>query len=510
MNSPLTIAPRRWLSLALLAALAAFVSAAAEAGQLALTVIDRDTGKPIICRMHLMGANGRPRKPDKALFFHDHFVVDGKVTLNLPVGNYTFELDRGPEYATRAGHFTINNFADDAKEVDMQRHVDMAAAGWYSGDLFVRRPADQMKLLMLAEDLHLAEVVSWWNDKPESNRPLPAETWIAFDENRGYRLGAVGEARWGTTLLLLGLGGPPRPPLGEHPLWPVRLAELRETGDVWVDATASFWWDLPMLVAHGQVDSIQIANSHITRTSVVGNEADGKARDVNRYPNPWGNPQWAQHIYYQLLESGLRIPPSAGSASGMAPNPVGYNRMYVHVDGPFSRERWYENLRAGRVCVTNGPLLQPRVQGELPGHVFQAEAGAQFDFEIGLTLSTREPISYLEIVKDGQVEQSIRFQDYAKSGKLPRLTFDRSGWFLLRAVTDLPKTYRFASTGPYYVEIGYERRVSKKAAQFFVDWVFERAKQINALEGDERSALLEQHRAARDFWQDRVDKANAP
>ncbi len=58
--------------------------------------------------------------------------------------------------------------------------------------------------------------------------------------------------------------------------------------------------------------------------------------------------------------------------------------------------------------VTNGPLLKPSVEGELPGHVFQADAGAKLELEIGLTLSTREPISYLEIIKDGHVEHEIR------------------------------------------------------------------------------------------------------
>ena len=36
---------------------------------------------------------------------------------------------------------------------------------------------------------------------------------------------------------------------------------------------------------------------------------------------------WTQDIYYALLNCGLRIPPSAGSASGVLPNPVGYNRV---------------------------------------------------------------------------------------------------------------------------------------------------------------------------------------
>jgi hypothetical protein len=80
---------------------------------------------------------------------------------------------------------------------------------------------------------------------------------------------------------------------------------------------------------------------------------------------------------------------------------------------------------------------------------------------------------------------------------------------LVRAVTSNPKTYRFASTGPYYVEIGYERRVSKKAAQFFVDWVYERARRVKLDDAMEKEDVLQYHRAARDFWQKKLQEANA-
>ena len=214
------------------------------------------------------------------------------------------------------------------------------------------------------------------------------------------------------------------------------------------------------------------------RDTVITSEKGGRPRDRVRFPDPLGNAQWSQHIYFQLLECGLRIPPSAGSGSGESPNPVGYNRMYVHVDGELTYEKWWQEFRAGRVFVTNGPLLKPSVEGELPGHVFQAEKGGKLDFEIGLTFSTREPVSYFEIIKNGQIEHSVPFSEYSKSGRLPIVHFDRSGWFLLRAVTDSPKTYRFAMTAPYYVEIGDQRRISKTAVQFFLDWVYERARQI--------------------------------
>ena len=491
----------------------------AAGGQLEITVVDRETRQPIACRMHLKDAAGKPRKAKRMPFWHDHFVFPGKIILKLPVGNYTFEMERGPEYLVRSGDFQIENFADDAKEVDMRRFVDMSAHGWWSGDLHVRRPVGHIELLMAADDLHVAQVVTWWNEKSDwFSKPLPKDPLVCFDGDRYYDLMAGGHARAGTTLLYFNLPAPLRVGSAagsedrcaddEYPPSMKYLLQAREHADLWVDLSKPFWWDLPMLVAHGQVDSIQLAHSHICRKTVISNEADGKPREKLRYPAPWGNARWSQAIYFKLLDCGLRIPPTAGSGSGVVPNPVGYNRVYVHVDGEFSYQQWWKDLRAGRVVVTNGPLMHPTVRGQLPGHVFRADKGKELEFELGLTLWTRQPISYLELIKNGTVEHSIRYEDYATSGRLPKLHFRRSGWFLIRAVTDLPKTYRFAMTGPYYVEIDYQRRISKRAAQFFLDWVYERARQIKLADPARRREVLTHHRKARDFWRDLVSRAN--
>ena len=54
-----------------------------------------------------------------------------------------------------------------------------------------------------------------------------------------------------------------------------------------------------------------------------------------------------------------------------------------------------------------------------------------------------------------------------------------SGWFLVRAVAENPKTFRFASTAPFYVEVGdAKRRVSKSAAKIFLAWVKERTARV--------------------------------
>jgi hypothetical protein len=146
----------------------------------------------------------------------------------------------------------------------------------------------------------------------------------------------------------------------------------------------------------------------------------------------------------------------------------------------------------------------------MPGHVFTADRGQSVELQIELKLSTRDPIDYLEVVQDGKTVHEVRLDQWVKAGgNLPPVKFDHSGWFLIKAVTSNPKTFRFASTGPYYVEIGYEPRVSKKAAQFFVDWVYERAGRIKLDDPAQKEEVLQYHRQARDFWRKKLEAANA-
>jgi hypothetical protein len=496
---------------------------AAVEGKLVLTVVDAKSKKPIACRLHLNGPGKRPKKIEGMPFWNDHFVFPGTITLNLSTGFYTFELERGPEYKNVTGNFNIERFADDSKQVELERVVDMSKEGWWSGDMHLRRDVRDLQLIMSADDLHVAQATTWWNDKNDlagKNLKLPKTRLITFDDDRVCELYAGGFTRGGTEVLCFHLPGPALlqakndeyPSLAQH-LMGLRNAENRphteSDGDVWIDATASYGWDLPMLVANGLIDSIEVANGHFGRKAMLPDTKLGKPRDMDQYSGPLGYARWSQDVYFKLLDCGVRLPPTAGSGSGMSPNPAGYNRVYVHLESSFDYQQWWKNLKAGQVVVSNGPLLRPSVENELPGHTFQGTEGQELELEIGLNLATRDPISYLEIVQDGRVQNTIRFEDYVKDGRLPPLHFKHSGWFLLRVVAEISDTYRFAMTAPYYVSFGDKPRISKKSAQFFLDWVYERARQIKIDDPQQRAEVLEYHRKARDFWKDIVDKANA-
>lgn len=491
------------------------VVAAASKSQVTLRVTDQETGELLPVRMHLKDPKGKPVKPPKVPYWNDHFVFGGELTLTLAPGKFTYELEHGPEYKLRTGGFTLERGSEGQVELQMERFADMRKEGWWSGDLHVHRPLGDVPLLMQAEDLHVAPVITWWNDRNEwETREPPATLLNAVDGQRFYHAMAGEDERQGGALLYFQLERPlPLPgsqkEFPEHPS-PVEFLKMaHQHPGVHVDIEKPFWWDMPVWIASGRTHTLGICHNHMCRDTVLATEAWGKPRDKTLYPDPHGNGRWTQDIYYHLLNCGLRVPPSAGSASGVLPNPVGYNRVYVHCGADFTWEKWWEGLRAGQVVVTNGPLLRPRVNGQLPGHVFTAQDGSTVMLQIHLELALREQVEYLEIIQNGKKAHEVPLRELAdKQGKLPPVKFDSSGWMLIRAVTNNTKTFRFGSTGPYYVEIGGKPRISRQSAEFFVNWVDERTEQIRLADESQQREVLQYHEAAREFWQKILDSAN--
>ena len=488
------------------------VFAAGVGGTLTVQVIDHATKQPLACRMHLTNAAGKALKAPRVPFWNDHFVFEGEIALKLPKGQYQFVIERGLEYLTQTGQFKIENFSKDTTVVELQRFADMAAEGWWSGDLDTARPADNLELLMRADDLHVVELITWpGREVLLPKRKTSGGPLVEFDSNRFYHTSAGIDARGGGTLLLLNLDQPLdlgglRP---EYPPQSATIAAVKQAGG-WVDAQKAYGWDVPLWIAGGQLDSVQVINSNLRTGGTVDTERDGKPRDAFLFPGNSGNGRWSEAIYYHLLNCGLRIPPTAGSGSGEVPNALGANRMYVHVDGDLTYDAWWDAVRAGRVTITNGPLLRPNVAGELPGHVFRAEKGEQIVLEVGLTLSTRDRIAYVEVIKNGQLDKQVRVEDLVQAGgQLPAVTFQESGWLLIRAAAEVPGTYRYAMTAPYYVEIGDQPRISKESAEFFLSWVEERASKLKLADPEQREAVLKLHEQAKAYWQDLVQRANA-
>jgi hypothetical protein len=178
------------------------------------------------------------------------------------------------------------------------------------------------------------------------------------------------------------------------------------------------------------------------------------------------------------------------------------------LDGPITWSQWWDGLRAGHVFVSNGPLLRCKANGELPGQIFKVPNGETIKINLEAALDSRDPISAVEIIRNGKVERSIPLAELKRKGSLGDVSFSESGWFLVRAIADVPNTFRFASTGPFYVE-GAAPRISKASAQFFLDWVRERMDRVKLDNDPEREEVLKYHHDAERFWKEKVAQANA-
>lgn len=514
------LAARTLLLACLLQAPIATPATAASAldGRLHMAIVNQATGVPFPARVHLKDSKGGEIKTAAYPDHKGHFTCPGSFELALPAGEYHYETEHGQQFSMAEGTVWIRPGATTEHIARLRELIDITREGWWSGDLHVHRPIEHMELLMDAEDIHIAPSITWWNQRNiwEGGNAAPSDPLVRYGGIRCNHVMAGEDEREGGALLYFHLNKPLniKTQDREFPSPMKFLNQARSQTQVHVDIEKPFWWDAPIWLASGKIDTIGIANNHMCRDWVYynpkrGGEAWGRARDAKRLPAPHGNGYWTQEIYYHALNAGLRVPPSAGSASGVLPNPLGYNRVWVYVGKAFDRDLWWKNLKAGRSFVSNGPLLRCEAYGKTPGHVFKVEKGETLTIPLSAKIFTRDAISEIEIVKNGKIAATVPFDEWQKSGSLGNISFTESGWFLVRAITDNPVTFRFASTAPYYVQMGDRPRVSKASSQFFLNWVRERMERVKLADPERKEAVLKHHRDAETFWSEKVAGANA-
>jgi EF hand len=98
-----------------------------------------ENGKPSVGRFTFRDAAGhvyppRAKRVAPDFFFQDQvYRADGGTVL-LPPGDFTLEYGRGPEYQVKRQKVTVPANGDAKLDVALERWIDPAKFGWYSGD----------------------------------------------------------------------------------------------------------------------------------------------------------------------------------------------------------------------------------------------------------------------------------------------------------------------------------------------------------------------------------------
>jgi hypothetical protein len=450
----------------------------------------------------------------------------------LPPGKYTLTAERGKEYLTAAQNVEI---ADKPASITikLKRWINMAERGWYSGDTHVHRPISELSNVALAEDLNMVYPMSQWvtvsHTLPEKGRvdatPLPSvplfadPTHVIVPLNTEYEIFSVGPKRHTLgAVLILGHKTPLR--LGIPPLKDV-AEEARRQGGL-LDLEKHSWAWTPIIAPVMQADLYPLSNNHIWRTEFAFKQwtLENNWRDNPRIETDkdgftelgWLHFGWEQ--YYALLNCGLRMRPTAGTASGVHPVPAGFSRVYVDLGKEkFTPELWQKRLNAGRSFVTTGPMLLMTNRNQPFGFSRRSKPkrlGTIDAFYAEGTIVSQYPLDRIEIIGSGGLLRVIRpaaqTGEYFMNEFSEQFTYDDSTWFAVRCFEKLPDgRLRFAHSAPSFLE--YEDSPVRPARDQ-VRYLIQRCEEEIARNKDVLSdAELVEYREALEFYRGKLPTA---
>ncbi|GAB5403720.1 MAG: hypothetical protein Aurels2KO_19510 [Aureliella sp.] len=481
-------------------------SAVAQSGRYEADIRDEASGKPVEAIMQIIAPNGSPARAVGATYRAGWNLVDGTMKFRGRPGEYRFRILHGPEYSAASGGFTLDKGAEAVDIIDLPRHANLAEEGWYGGDTLCYVSAEKTQPWLRAVGLEMSasaldvQPASGSDSEPQPDQPGAWAEQGSYVDQRPF--GGVTLHHW-------------KPPAAVPDHVPAArllvMAKQVESSSLPIHNSIQRLWarDVPVWLASGKVDSIVVLGDHLSESKVPRIEPFFDPVP-GRFIGKLGPGRMIEYLYWQVLETGLRIPPSAGSGYGQAGRMLGYNRVYANTASP-TREGWWRALGEGRTFVTNGPLLRAEVNGRLPGTVFHASSGKPLEIHVTAKLTVADPVDYLDVVFNGKAIYQARLDEYARQGgKIPQLEVSESGWMVVRVVTSVGDTYRLASTAPFYVEFDQTPRISGKAVEMFRDWLEKAEEDVGARDPASKAAHGPYLAAARKFWDNRAASANAP
>ncbi|MCP4784240.1 MAG: CehA/McbA family metallohydrolase [Fuerstiella sp.] len=440
--------------------------------------------------------------------------------LQLKPGRYRLRVEHGKEFVPAETEIEVTGPERVAVDLRIKRFANMVERGWYSGDTHVHRAMQELPNAVLAEDLNVALPLNYWvrdsTEVPSASGPVLKakpdyldDTHVIYPVNTEYEIFSVNKKRHtqGAVFVLnhktpLNLPAPPTLPIAE---------EARRQGAI-LDLDKHSWnWSM-MIVPTMGVDLFELSNNHHWRTTFgfpqwTLENAPTDWPEIERNEGGFTEIGWTEfglQTYYTLLNCGFRMRVTGGTASGVHPVPLGHGRVYVHCADRFTYQNWITNLNAGHSFVTQGPLLDIRFNGQLPGSSWQRSQGEN-TIEISGTVESLSPLKSIQIIRNGQIATTVDAQSEKTSAGTYRTSLETSailsgsGWVAVRCFEDLPDDkVSFAHTNPVFMDVdGQPLRPRKQRVKFFVQRMDEEIERNTGILTDE---ALAEFRAARQIY----------
>jgi len=484
-------------------------------------VVDDTSGQPVAARVSLWrGEEGLLPSGFSAYSQGDerHILVPGEFSLDLEPGAYRLRIERGLEHVPV--DLDLGVAGDTTVPVRLRRWIDMNARGWYSADMHVHRDPADVPLILKAEDLNFVPTITTHVWSADVSRPWPStsEFPVVVEPGRLFTANAqeVERIQGGPGAVILLARELPLPFDG-YELYPPSVAYTRRVHEMggFVEGDKLFWLDTFVNAALGEIDFIEINCNHFLPRLVDTDLAPWSHWPMELgYRGPRGFALWMMDLYYRILNSGIELPLSAGSANGVKATPVGYNRVYVRLgEQRFDYPAFMQSLEQGRSFSTNGPMLELEVDGRHgPGDRVDIESGEEHRFRA--RARSRGTLETLQLIVNGEVVAEESGPD-GELGLETTLRLDRSAWAAVRAFEGpdpaeawQPVPQVFAHTSPVYLLEGSRPVIVPESVHDLLEKMDRLIAYTRRLQGfreeSHRAETVQVYREAREVLQRRV------
>jgi hypothetical protein len=383
-------------------------AATARPATIAGRVLDAETGATLPATIRIRASNGAIVTDHPS--FQAGFRTSGTFQKQVPAGETTIVVSRGFDYLPVQRRLSLAGDERRAETFELRRRSPLRREGWYCGDnhdhmihgertILVSFPyvalaarAEGLDYLAVAQDWNISKVspeeleratraLSLPDFKLTWNLEAPKNYWrgdASHTLGHGWTVGMRGRTSDGRDAIAELLALSAMDYESEKPTVPnfEIQALIHSLGGVTSYSHPARWW-LGKWGGEGIYpveDNKFISNmaAELPFDTVCGPTYD--TVDILMPPQEVKANQEALKLWFLLLNHGYHIAASGSSDAtfdrlgGGVPGKV---RMYTHLDGDLEMPRVAEAMKAGRSCVTSGPLLVLEIGGRTEPHGWQ-------------------------------------------------------------------------------------------------------------------------------------------
>jgi hypothetical protein len=410
----------------------------------------------------------RQKGPIRSRPISYYFYTDGRFTVRVPPGGTLIEVRKGYEYRPVELTIAANPKEQLDVEVPLERSIDMAALGWYSGDTHIhlertRGNDDELLTLTSAKDIRYAYLLSTntqgydvGGPKYESYLQAAGLGDLSVAHRGPYYISSGQEYRAnGLGHVTIALPDRYVPGNGDTPFanrGPA-LATIADQahelhGFIGLAHGGLYNMEGDRLLLEDKMDYLELLQFGSFQMN-----SPARRNDASLGLSGW----------YDFLNIGYRLP-IIGASDFPFTRELASEMTFAWSDTVPTPRSFAEALKAGRSFATSGPLLFLTVAGKKPGEILRFPAGTETSLVIDVRVhSPQYPVRYLDLIANGAVLER-RFEEAGRSEWALRhvLPIRGSTWIAVHAYNDAGTE---AHTNPVYVYVGDARPFNPDSAR---------------------------------------------